>query len=105
MDISEQPGLTEELSDEDLENVAGGALSYVVIARFFDYYSDPMPLYGTQPPDPVAVVWCKDKDAGLGIFLGLTLRYHFLICLTDVINRRKCSAALHRKAIRLLTSL
>ena len=54
LDISEQSGLTEELSDEDLENVAGGALSYVVIARFSNYYSDPMPLYGVWTRMPVS---------------------------------------------------
>lgn len=68
--ISEQPGLTEELSDEDLENVAGGALSYVVIARFFDYYSDPMPLYGTQPPDPMPLYGVRTKMPVLESFLA-----------------------------------
>ena len=69
LDISEQSGLTEELSDEDLENVAGGALSYVVIARFSDYYSDPMPLYGTPPPDPVPLYGVRTKMPVLGFFL------------------------------------
>ena len=69
LDISEQSGLTEELSNEDLENVAGGALSYVVIARFSNYYSDPMPLYGTPPPDPVPLYGVRTKMPVLGFFL------------------------------------
>ena len=66
LDISEQSGLTEELSDEDLENVAGGALSYVVMARFSDYYSRAMPMYGTPPPDPVPMygVWTRMPVSG-----------------------------------------
>ena len=70
LDLSEQSGLTKELSDEDLENVAGGALSYVVIARFSNYYSDPMPLYGTQPPDPVPLYGVRTKIPVLESFLA-----------------------------------
>ena len=69
LDLSEQSGLTKELSDEDLENVAGGALSYVVTTRFSYYYSRPVPLYGTPPPDPMPLYGVWTRMPALGPFL------------------------------------
>ena len=61
--------LLSELSDEDLENVAGGALSYVVTTRFSYYYSRPVPLYGTPPPDPMPLYGVWTRMPALGPFL------------------------------------